>query len=59
MPAMDKNTADILEALDFIKEHMATKDDLAELRNELRSEIRTEIDTLRTEMHEGFAYSSR
>lgn len=55
MPAMDKNIADILEALDFIKEHMATKDDLAELLNELRSEFRTEIDTLRTEMQEGVA----
>jgi len=29
---MDKNTEDILDALDFIKERMATKADVAELR---------------------------
>lgn len=58
---MDKNIADILEALDFIKERMATKDDLSELRielkgdiTELRRELTGEIDTLRTEMQEGF-----
>ena len=34
---MGKDTADILEALDFIKEHMTTKDDLAELRLELKT----------------------
>ncbi|WP_292530882.1 hypothetical protein [Methylocystis sp.] len=63
---MDKNFADVLEALEFIKERMATKDDLAELRDELRAEFKGdiaelgremtgEIDSLRTEMQEGFA----
>jgi septal ring factor EnvC (AmiA/AmiB activator) len=42
---MDANTKDILDALNFIKEHMltkeegATKSDIAELRFELRSEL--------------------
>jgi hypothetical protein len=31
---MDKDTKDILEAVNFIKDRMATKDDLADLRNE-------------------------
>jgi hypothetical protein len=35
-PHMDKDTKDILETVNFIKDHMATKDDLAELRNEMR-----------------------
>jgi uncharacterized membrane protein len=29
---MDKNTRDVLDTLDFIKEQMATKDDIADLR---------------------------
>jgi hypothetical protein len=33
---MDKNTRDILDALDFIKERMATKDDVREI---VRKEI--------------------
>ena len=33
---MDKNTKDILDALDFIKERMATKDDVREI---VRAEI--------------------
>jgi hypothetical protein len=41
---MDKDTKDILEAVNFIKDRMATKNDLADLRNE---------------MHEGFADTNR
>jgi hypothetical protein len=41
---MDKDTKDILEAVNFIKDRMATKDDLADLRNE---------------MHDGFAAINR
>lgn len=44
---MDKNTKDSLEAVIFINDRMATKDDIAKLEGE--------IDTLRNEMHEGFA----
>jgi septation ring formation regulator EzrA len=40
---MDKNTEDILDALDFIKERMATKSDVAELRLELHT-FRTEAE---------------
>jgi predicted nucleic acid-binding Zn-ribbon protein len=40
---MDKNTTDILDALDFIKERMATKADIAELRLELHT-FRTDTD---------------
>jgi len=40
---MDKNTEDILDALDFIKERMATKADVAELRLELHT-FRTETE---------------
>jgi hypothetical protein len=29
---MDKNTKDMLDALDFIKQHMATKDEIADLK---------------------------
>jgi len=43
---MDKNTKDILDALDFIKERMATKADVAEFRLELH--------TFRTETEAGF-----
>ncbi len=48
---MDDNTKDILEAVNFIKDRMATKDDVIDLRTELKSEI----DSLRIEMQEGFA----
>ena len=41
---MDKDTKDILETVNFIKDRMATKDDLADLRKE---------------MHEGFADTNR
>jgi hypothetical protein len=43
-PHMDKDTKDVLEAVNFIKDRMATKDDLADLRNE---------------MHDGFAAINR
>jgi hypothetical protein len=46
---MDKDTKDILEAVNFIKDHMVTKDDLREelkpIRSELKS-IRDELDDL-------------
>ena len=51
---MDNNTRDIIESLDFIKEHMmtkdegATKEDLAALRTELKNDIAV----VRTELHE-------
>jgi hypothetical protein len=43
-PHMDKDTKDILETVNFIKDHMVTKDDLADVRNE---------------MHDGFAAINR
>jgi septation ring formation regulator EzrA len=52
---MDKNIEDILDTLDFIKERMATKADVAELRLELNS-FRTESEanfrSVRTELGE-------
>ena len=36
---MDENTKDILEAVNFIKDRMATKVDIADLRAELKSDI--------------------
>ncbi len=55
---MDKNTKDILEAVIFIKDRMATKDDIADLRTELKDDItglRKEFVEFRTETHESFA----
>jgi uncharacterized coiled-coil DUF342 family protein len=49
---MNQNVRSILEALDFIKERMATKEDLAELRDELRAKFKSEIRSLRTEFEE-------
>jgi hypothetical protein len=52
---MDKNTEDILDALDFIKERMATKADVAELRLELhtlRTESEANVRSVRTELGE-------
>ena len=49
---MDKNTEEILDALDFIKERMATKADVAEVRLELhtfRTENEVAFRSLRTE----------
>jgi hypothetical protein len=43
-PHMDKDTKDILETVNFIKDHMVTKDDVADVRNE---------------MHDGFAAINR
>jgi hypothetical protein len=48
---------DILEAVNFIKDRMATKDDLANLRNEMAT--KDDIADLRKEMHEGFADTNR
>jgi uncharacterized coiled-coil DUF342 family protein len=55
---MDINTKDILEVVIFIKDRMATKDDIAELRTELKGDItglRKEFVEFRTETHESFA----
>ena len=55
--AMDNNTKDILEAVIFIKDRMATKDDIAELRTELKGDItllRKEFVEFRTETRENF-----
>jgi septation ring formation regulator EzrA len=52
---MDKNTRDILDTLDFIKERMATKADVAEVRLELhtfRTETEANFRSLRTELAE-------
>ncbi len=57
-PHMDKNTADILEAVNFIKDHMATKDDLGDVRAELKGDLaglRTEFEEFREETRENFA----
>jgi hypothetical protein len=43
-PHMDKDTKDILETVNFIKDHMVAKDDLADVHNE---------------MHDGFAAINR
>ncbi len=54
---MDKNTKDILEAVIFIKDRMATKDDIAELSTELKgniADLRTEFVEFRTETRENF-----
>lgn len=50
---MDKNTRDILDALDFIKDRMATKTDVGEVRLELhtfRAESEAAFRSLRTEL---------
>ena len=42
---MDQNTKDIVDALDFIKERMATKDDLKQFatKDEVRMIVREEL----------------
>lgn len=52
---MDDNTKDILELLVFIKERMATKDDLNALRTEFeefREETRENFASLRAELRD-------
>lgn len=52
---MDKNTKDMLDALDFIKQRMATKSEIAELRLELhtfRVETEASFRSLRVELAE-------
>lgn len=56
---MDQNTKDVIDALDFIKERMVTKDDLKQfatkdevrmiVREELR-DVRTDVKAIRTEL---------
>lgn len=58
---MDQNTKDMLDALDFIKERMATKDDLKHfatkdevrmiVREELR-DVRADVKAIRTDLDE-------
>jgi len=48
---MDKNTQDLLETVLFIKENMATKDDVHKIVNKAVDAAKIE---LRAEMHEGF-----
>ena len=58
---MDQNTKDMLDALDFIKERMATKDDLKQfatkdevrmiVREELR-DVRADVKAIRTDLDE-------
>ncbi|MDR3489295.1 MAG: hypothetical protein P4M05_30905 [Bradyrhizobium sp.] len=64
---METQTAEILEVVNFIKDRMITKDDLAELRTEMHdgfASIRAEVHDIRTRMeaieaalhgHHGFA----
>jgi len=50
---MDQNTKDLLETVIFIKDNMATKDDLAGLAQELRKEMqefREEMQEFREEV---------
>lgn len=52
---MNKNVADILDALDFIKERMATKEDLKSLRTnfeDFREETRENFASLRAELRD-------
>ena len=41
---MDKNTKAIVETLEFIKDHMVTKDELAEQLDDIRSTMATKDD---------------
>jgi uncharacterized protein YlxW (UPF0749 family) len=50
---MNQNTRDLLEAMNFIKDHMATKDDLAALESRLDGRIDSlaaKIDRLDTKL---------
>ena len=47
---MDKNANDLLEIVIFIKDNMATKDDLVELETRLE----TRLETLEKKMDDGF-----
>lgn len=52
---MDDNMRDIIDSLAFIKENMATKDELAEVKEDLaalRSELKNDIFVVRTELRE-------
>jgi hypothetical protein len=48
-PHMDKNTKDLLEAVNFIKDHMATKDDIAHLDGRI-DKLDAKIDGLDTKL---------
>lgn len=48
--AKDKDTNEIIETLNFIVTRMATKDDIATIRNEMA----TEFAAVRSEIHESF-----
>lgn len=49
---MDQNTKDIIDALDFIKELMATKDDLKQFatKDEVRMIVREELRDVRNDL---------
>ena len=56
---MDKDTKEVLEIVNFIKDRMATKDDVEQLQGELkqdiddtRAEIRSKIDGLHRRLDE-------
>ena len=54
---MEKDTVEILEIVNFIKDQMdqmATKDDIREVRSEIAT-VRSEMNSLRGEMNAGFA----
>lgn len=62
MQTMDDNMRDILESLVFIKERMATKDDLNALRTEFeefREETRENFASLRAELRDSASGSMR
>ncbi len=49
---MDKDTKDILEAVNFIKDRMATKDDVAEVRRDMatKADLRVELAPIRSDL---------
>jgi hypothetical protein len=52
---MDKNTRDLLEAVNFIKDHMATKDDIADIKSTMATKdeitrLDAKIDRLDTKL---------
>jgi len=49
---MDTDTHDIVESLHFIKDNMATRDELAEIRKEMAT--KSELAELRSDVEAGF-----
>jgi len=49
---MERETAEILEVVNFIKDRMVTKDDLAEMGVSLRTEMRTGFADIQAELRD-------